>query len=183
MVDTIEYLPDLTRRAKRLSWQNRTAFAAWCADRMLEAFSEPLVPRVGPELVMALHAVMGAIWLDISNVQRADRALLSETKHQCIHAVWQRGDDVILETGCIETMEAIVAAIKCFEGEASGKSAARAGESLMNRINVELDFGDEHVDSVFRHPSMLAEVAKQIEYLQLLERTGAVSPSLRNLLR
>lgn len=157
------YKRKLERALSKLARDDRTAFAAACAERLSTQMSNGRRKR-------GLRKILDQLWSDLSNRTTFSRAMLDE----CMSLIpseeardWSARSE--------DAAASIAYALRSFR---SGKlvEARSAASRVLDSIEFELSDQDGDDDAWMKHPRILAEVERQRRDLdELARRTVSVT--------
>lgn len=186
--DIVKYTNNAEYRLTQISIEGRIAFAAWCAQGLIDESLPFLLKYLQFEDLEAMQEAILMMWR-ASGGEPIPVDTHERVRVQCMSFFWLQvgfsDQEIVQSFSADQALNSVLLALDvCNSGSPS--NAALAAECWINVLDRQLT--DElqtnsYTEIIFQHPKMTSEIARQQRMLDYLEENGGLRQNEKRLFR
>ncbi|MBO0862680.1 MAG: hypothetical protein J2P21_30110 [Chloracidobacterium sp.] len=181
----VSHVDLLAARLEKFPRVKRVAFALWCAQPLLNEFSNYLGNRIGSDNMALLLNAINELWNWVITGTAPQASIIQQARNSVKSIDWPEADvepdEETLDFGATQLLGSLKRLFDVFE-TGSSKKAAEPAVGLINRIDFELGM-IEGVDDPLADSRLLGEINRQKQMLKHLETEPKLSNADRTRFR
>lgn len=186
--DIGKYTSNAEYRLKQVPKEGRIAYAAWCAQGLVDESLPFLSTYLQFDDLEILLEALTVIWRASTGEQIA-ADIHERVQSKCAYFFWIdvgfSANEIEENFAAIQALDSVMLALDvCKTG--SAHNAAMAAECWINVLDRQISYElntRNYIEVVFQHPRMTSEIARQQKMLDCLEEKGGLGQNEKRLFR